>query len=406
MTFFFVAGASLGGWFPRIPEVQRGLDLSNGELGVALIGPAVGSLLAMPSTGWFIARRGSRWLTTLAALVLCLALPLPTLAPNLPALILALVLLGGANGVLDVAMNVQAVAVEERYRRPIMSAFHAVFSVGTLAGAATAGIVAGWGIGPTTHLVAAGLLLAVVAIAASRRLLPAGTDDAGDGPAFSRPSRALAKLGVVAFCVLVGEGAMADWSAVYLRNTLGTTDAFAAAGYAAFAGAMVVGRFAGDRLTARLGPVRVVRGGGILVVIGLGLGLVVGQPWSALIGFAAVGAGLSCAFPVILSAAGRTPGLATGAAIAAVATVGYTGFLAGPPVIGFAAELAGLRAGLGVVVLLGVAMIVLAGAVGRGTENHAEAIAASAVADSLNPPDGRPGDSSTLAAGSRAGLDQ
>jgi len=380
MAFFFIAGAGLGGWFPRIPEIQRALGLGYDELGLALLGPAVGSLLAMPATGWFVARRGSRFVTTVAGLLLCASLVLPTLAPSLLLLFLALALLGAANGVLDVAMNVQAVAVEERYRRPIMSTFHAVFSVGTLAGALSGGVIAGWGIAPTPHLLGAGIALAMLAAVASGRLLPASVDVGHGGPAFARPSRALSGLGVVAFCALVGEGAMADWSAVYLSNTLGTGDGFAAFGYAAFAGAMVVGRFSGDRLTARLGRVRVVRGGGALVVVGLGFGLAVGQPWSALVGFAAVGAGLSCAFPIFMSAAAAATGLPPGAAIAAVATAGYTGFLAGPPVIGFVAEVTGLRVGLGVVALLGLVIVALARAVnpkpavaGAGGEGSAAA---------------------------------
>jgi fucose permease len=152
---------------------------------------------------------------------------------------------------------------------------------------------------------------------------------------------------------------MADWSAVYLGNTLGTTAAFAAAGYAVFAAAMVVGRFAGDWATARLKPARVIRYGGALVAAGLGAGLLIGQPWSALLGFACVGIGLSCAFPVLLSVAGQTTRMAPGVAISAVAMLGYTGFLAGPPIIGFVAEITGLRVGLGLVALLGMAIVAL-----------------------------------------------
>ena len=363
MAFFFVAGASLGNWFPRIPEVQRDLALSDGELGIALFGPAVGALAAMPTTGWLIARWGSRPVTWVAALALCAALPLPTVAPGLLLLILALVAVGASNGVLDVAMNAQAVAVEHRYRRPIMTTFHGVFSVGALAGAATGGLVAGQGIDPTPHLIGVAIVCAGAVVLAAPRLLPAGVDAGGAGPAFARPSRALAGLGIVAFCVLLGEGAVADWSAVYLRNTLDTSAELAAGGFAAFSLTMAAGRFLGDWLTARLGPVAIVRFGGALAAVGLGLALLVGRPVAGLIGFACVGAGLACAFPVVLSAAGRTPGLAAGTAIAAVATAGYSGFLVGPPLIGLAAEVAGLRVGLGLVALLGLAMVALAGAV-------------------------------------------
>ncbi len=365
MAVFFLNGAALGGWFPRIPEVQRDLRLSDGALGLALLGTAVGALVAQPATGWLIARWGSRRVTAVAALALCAALPLPPLATTLPRLLVALSALGAANGVLDVAMNVQAVAVERRYARPIMASFHGLFSLGGLAGAALAGLVAGRGVAPEPHLLTAAIVLAVVALVARRWLVPVDGEVGAAGPAFARPSRALAGLGIVAFCVLVGEGAVADWSAVYLRTTLGTSAGYAAAGYAVFSLTMAAGRLTGDRLTARLGPVAIVRSGGALVALGLGLALLAGRPLAGLVGFACVGAGLACAFPLVLSAAGRAPGQSPGAAIAAVAAAGYTGFLAGPPVIGFVAELFGLRVGLAVVALLGGAMILLAGAVGH-----------------------------------------
>lgn len=372
ITYFFAAGAGLGSWFPRIPEVQRSLGLSYAELGFALLGPAVGSLLAMPATGWLVARWGSRRVTTAAALAFGTALLPPTLAPALPLLFLALVVLGAANGALNVAINVQAVAVEERYRRPIMSSFHGVFSVGSLAGGAGAWLAIARGLGPTPHLLAVGLTVIALAGIAAGRLLPIAAAGRGT-PTFARPSRALAGLGAVAFCVMVAEGAMADWSAVYLRDLVeshpGTTiDILPAAGFAAFSATMVVGRFSGDRLVARFGPSAIVRAGGAVIALGLGCGLLIGGPWAALVGFALVGLGLACAAPLIVSAAGRTPGMATGAAVAAIATVAYTGYLAGPALIGFAAQVVGLRSALAIVVLLGAVMVALARVVGRASD--------------------------------------
>ncbi len=364
MAVFFVNGMVLGNWFPRIPAVQRDLDLGEAELGLALLGTAIGALLAMPVTGWLIARFGSRPMTRASAVALCISLPLPGMAPNLPLLALALVALGASNGALDVSMNAQAVAVERRYGRPIMTTFHAIFSTGGLAGAALAGVIAGGGVDPLPHFLGVAVPLVLLAIVASRRLLPAAVDASGSGPAFARPSRAMAGLGIVAFGVLLGEGAMADWTAVYLKETLETSAGLAAAGFAVFSLMMAVGRFAGDRLTERLGPVALVRVGGALAAAGLAMGLLVGDPATALIGFGCVGAGLSCLFPIVLSATGRTPGIAPGPALAAVSTAGYSGFLAGPPLIGFAAEAVGLRAALGLVALLCAAVATLAGAVG------------------------------------------
>ena len=365
MAVFLVNGIALGNWFPRIPAVQRKLELGEGALGLALLGTAVGAIVAMPVAGGLIARFGSRPVTRTAVVALCLCLPLPALSPNLALLTLALVAVGAGNGALDVAMNAQAVAVERRYRRPIMTTFHGVWSLGGLLGAAMAGGAAGLGVEPGPHLLGVAAILVLVAAVVSRPLLPAAVDAVGAGPAFARPSRALAGLGVVAFGVLLGEGAIADWSAVYLRDTLETSAGLAAAGYAVFSLTMAAGRFTGDALTARLGPVAMVRGGSALAAVGLGLGLLANNAVAALIGFACVGAGLASSFPVVLSAAGRTRGIAPGPALAAVSTAGYGGFLAGPPMIGFAAEAVGLRGALGLVALLCAAVVGLAGAVGR-----------------------------------------
>ena len=365
MATFFINGMALGNWFPRIPAVQEDLGLSEGDLGLALLGPAVGAVATMPAIGWLIARFGSRPVTRASALVLCAALPLPALAPNLALLALALVVVGVGNGVLDVSMNSQAVAVERRYRRPIMTTFHGLFSAGSLAGGALAGLIAWRGIDVTPHLLGVAAVLVPAVVVASRWLLPADVDAGQSGPKFARPSRTLAGLGIVAFGVLLGEGAMADWGAVYLKDSLNTGAGLAAAGFVVFSLTMAAGRFAGDRLTQRLGPVTMVRAGGTLAAVGLGIGLLINHPIAALIGFACVGAGLSSLFPITLSAAGRIPGVAPGPALAAVSMMGYSAFLAGPPVIGFVAEAVGLRGALGFVVLLCAAAAALAGAVGR-----------------------------------------
>ncbi len=364
LATFGINGLALSSWFPHIPAVQRELGLSDGTLGVALLGTAGGALVATTASGWVIARVGSRVTTRVAVLALCASLPLPGLAPDLTTLMLSLVLLGAANGILDVAMNTQAVAVEKRYRRPIMSVFHGVFSLGGLASSGLAVLIIANGVGTVAHLLVAGVVLGVAALIATRWLLPdEGSRADAHGPIFVRPSGPLVALGVVGFCVLLSEGAMADWSAVYLRNSLDTGAGYAAAGYAVFSSTMALGRLIGDRLTVNFGPATLVRAGGAVVAIGLGVALVLGQPGAALIGFACVGAGLSFMFPIVLSAAGRVRDVNPGLALAAVTSVGYTGFLAGPPLIGLAAEVTSLRIALGIVAALGALIIVLAPAV-------------------------------------------
>ena len=260
-------------------------------------------------------------------------------------------------------MNAQGVATEGRYRRPILASFHAAFSFGGLAGAATGGLAAGTGTPPGLHLAAVGTLIVAVAVVILRRLwpTPVGGVSAAPGPIFVRPSGRLTLVSAIAFCGLVGEGAVADWSAIYLGDDLSTGAGFAAAGYAAFSLTMACGRLVGDRLTAHWGPVAVARRGGVLAAGGLGLALVVGHPVAAVAGFAAVGAGLANVIPVAFSAAGRVPGVSPATGIAAVSTAGYAGFLLGPPAIGLIAELVGLPLALGLVVLLAATVARLAG---------------------------------------------
>ena len=349
---FFLNGMSFATWATRIPAVQARLALTPGELGLALFGTAAGALVAMNLSGYLAARFGSRSVTTIAALSLCLMLPLLALAPTLPALVTTLVLFGASNGSMDVAMNTQGVAVERQYGRPILNSFHACYSFGGLVGALVGGFVASHGIALLPHFLGIALLCTILTLSAARSLLPTHTDAQRTGVAFARPTRAILALGLVAFCVVLGEGAIADWSAIYLNGTLRTGAGLAAAGYAAFSVVMAVGRGVGDPLTARLGPRTMVRLGGLVAALGLTLALVVNWIPIALLGFGLVGAGFSVVFPLTLSAAGRTSRQAAGSAIAAVATCGYVGFLVGPAVIGLAANTVSLRIALGFVVVL------------------------------------------------------
>jgi predicted MFS family arabinose efflux permease len=360
--FFLLLGAVLGSWVARIPAVQNGLGLDDGQLGIALLSTSVGAILAMPATGWLVQRWGNPRVIQLAAVALCASLPLLPLAPSMRLLMLALFVFGIGFGLLDVSMNVQAVAVEEGYRRPIMSTFHGVFSVGGLIGAASAGLIAGAGVAPLPHMLAVALILLVLVAVASGPLLDVRSAD-DSLPVFAVPPRALFGLGLLSFCVLFGEGAVADWSAVYLENVLGSSSAIAATGYAASALAMAGMRFAGDALTLQFGAERLVRVGGLVAGLGMTGALLIGTIPAAVIGFACVGAGLAVAFPIALGAGGRTPGLASGTAIGAVATAGYTGLLVGAPLIGFVSDHAGLRVALALVAILSFVTALLAGTV-------------------------------------------
>ncbi|MCB0083283.1 MAG: MFS transporter, partial [Caldilineaceae bacterium] len=269
---------------------------------------------------------------------------------------------------LDVAMNAQAALVEGAYGRPIMASFHGLWSVGGLLGAAVGGLLASWRFGVNPHLMGAGALAFVLMAVATRGLLPDTGRHTESGPTFALPPRVLLPMGAIAFAVLFCEGAVADWSAVYLRDTLQSTPGVAAAGYAGFALLMAGGRLTGDWLTVQLGAMQLVRGGGALVVLGIGLIVWASVPWLAIVGFGLIGAGVSCIFPLILSAAARTPGVVPGTAIAAMATAGYSGFLVGPPLIGLAAEATSLRLALLFLGIFGLLILLFGGTVGQ--QNH------------------------------------
>ncbi len=372
-VFFLLNGVIIATWVTRLPAVQEQLRLSSGQIGLASFGAAVGALVAMNLSGYLAARFGSRGVTTVATLCLCGVLPLLGLANSLPALAAALVLFGASNGAMDVAMNTQGVAVEQGYGRPILNSFHACYSFGGLIGALAGGLVAAARIMLLQHFLVVFVAGVILTIIFSRMLLPQRAGEQKGGVTFARPTRALLALGLVALCALLGEGAISDWSAIYLNGTMRSGEGLAAAGFAAFSVVMALGRGVGDFLTARLGARMMVRLGGLVAALGLTLALVV--PWipSALLGFGLVGAGFSVVFPLTLSAAGRTTKVASGTAIAAVATSGYVGFLVGPPLIGFVADASSLRLALGFVVLLSLCAAGFARAVGddrKGEEPH------------------------------------
>ena len=377
---FFLNGALFATWAARVPAVQAARGLNNGELGLALLAMATGAVFAMPLAGWLGARFGSDKVCKTTALIYCVLLPGLALAPNFALFALTLFGFGMVHGSLDVAMNAQAVAVEKRYQRPIMSSFHAFWSTGGLTGAAVGGLLAGQGLKPLANFTIVAVLLGGAALLTFPHLLDKAEQNAGahtgiiakrgPTPVFSWPTRGLLALGLIALCIMVGEGAMADWSAVYLRNSLGTKESLAAAGYAAFSIAMAGGRFLGDRLTADFGPMKLARAGALLAAGGLLLALVFHSAAVALIGFACVGLGYATIVPMVFSAAGHRPGANSDIAVASVTTLGYLGFLIGPPLIGFVAEGLGLRCALGIIVATSLVAAVLAPSLGSRLNSH------------------------------------
>ena len=361
LTVVFAAnGLLFGSWVPRIPDVSADLALTPGQLGFALLAPAAGSLLSMPLAGAASSRYGSARTTRISFSVFSLVPFLTGLASNLLLLWVALFLWGLGFGALDVSMNAQGVTVQRARGRPTLSSLHAAFSFGGLLGAALGSVGAATAVPVAVQLAGTGVVLLAVVLPLTQWLLPDAATGGTPAPLFARPSGRLLILGAAAFAALVCEGAAADWSAVYLRQDLGSSAGLAGVGFVAFSITMTIGRLLGDRLTDRWGESRIL---GILAAVGcvgVAAGMFIATPAAAAVGFGLLGLGLSCMVPVLFSAAGDGPG-PSGPSIAAVSTCGYVGFIAGPALIGGLAELSSLPAALWVLPILTAA----AGVLGR-----------------------------------------
>jgi predicted MFS family arabinose efflux permease len=351
---FFILGAGAGIWAVHIPIVKARLGIDPAILGFALLSLACGAVLAMPLAGWAMAHAGSRLPTASICLAYTLLIPTPILSPSVIFLFVAMFFFGAMMGGLDVAANVQAAEVEKARGQPTMSSFHGFFSVGALAGSLIgAGAIAiGWANGGGAVAAAAvflGLCWYVVLN------LWHGEPHVEGGPRVVLPTGAALGLGMLAFLCFAIEGAVTDWSALYLKTDKLASDAGAASGYVLFSLAMVACRLTGDWTVARLGGWWTMVLGGLLMALGLVLAIL--SPWILVsaVGFALVGAGAANTVPVAFSASARIPGLAPSVGVAAVTTLGYSGFLVVPPVLGLVANAWGLSASLGLVALMAIA---------------------------------------------------
>lgn len=370
VLLFGADGLGFGVWAAMIPYFQHRLGLTPSDLGVPLFALVTGALLSMPATGSLVARWGSRRPALPVVIGYAVALASIALAAELGwrmAFTVAAFAFGCGKGMLDVIVNTQAVALEEARRRPVNAFCQGCWSCGGLAGAAIVSLALGHLARGAVLVFGVSVALVVAALVARPRLL----DGHARGPARRvgvlgalRRSPRLRILGALALLALFAEGVMADWAAVYLRTATGVTTALAAAGYAVFAGAMTVGRFSGDGVIRRLGSAAVLRLGGGLAFLGMAIAVVAGgwlqQPVGVVAGFVVVGLGLANLVPVLFSAAGRDPVAGPGPGIATVTTLGFAGFLIGPPIIAGLSAVVGLSCALGLVVLAGAAIALTA----------------------------------------------
>lgn len=361
---FLVCGLGMASWAPMVPLAKDRLALNDANLGLLLLLVGAGAMLMMPISGILVSRFGSRLVMACSALVLALALPLLLVLSSTPAMAVTLFLFGSGVGTIDVAMNAHGVQVQNLYGKPIMSSLHGLFSLGGLFGSLGLGFLIKLGLNPVYAIISIALLMTVITLTQYTDLFPLIVErqaiarfSGGEKPMesnrrFSWLQGSVLFLGVMCFAVFLTEGAILDWSAIFLRDTKGIDAELAGAGYAAFSVAMATMRLVGDNIVARLTSKTVVVLGSLIAAAGLSMAVL--SPWvpGSLIGFVLVGVGAANIVPVFFSEAGRLPGIAPTVSIPAITTIGYTGLLAGPALLGFIAQYFSLSIALGILAIL------------------------------------------------------
>jgi len=360
-----MCGTFIGMWASRIPQIKAATGLDESGFGILLLVMACGALVAFPLTGMLIDRMGAAPMTKLLAAANVVTFVLVGVAPNVPVLTIALFLAGFSFGALDISMNGWGAEVEKVIGRPIMSSYHGLYSLGGGAAAQAGGFAIEAGMGVAMHFTLWGVLVAPFLVWFWRQSWPQAEQAASGSskaPLFALPKGALVLVGLMALVAALGEGAVTDWAALYQIDDLGYSVAIAPTAFTVFSVAMVIMRLSGDRIIARYGPVPVARASGVVAFAG-GLLLVTGwNIWAVWAGCFVMGLGYAVLFPLAMSRAASDPHMSKGAALAAVATLGYGAFLLGPPILGFIGDLLSLRASFVTVAVLTMAIPFLAGA--------------------------------------------
>jgi predicted MFS family arabinose efflux permease len=358
---FFVSGALFATWGVHVPTVKAHYGLGEQQLAIAMLAAGAGALVALARAGGWVGRWGPRAVTLATGAAAAAGLALLLASTAYPLLLALMFAYGMTSSLFDVAMNAEASEIEHRSGRTLMSGFHALFSLGGMAGSAVGAAVQAAAVPPALHLGLAAVVAVLAVAAGASAMLPVQPDAQPTPGGWRLPRGSLALMGTLAAMGLLAEGAMYDWSVLFLQQERRADGATAALGYASFSAAMAAARFGGDRVRARMAPVALLRASGLLAAAGMVLALLAPWPWLVLVGFAAVGLGFANVVPVLFAAASRVPGTSAAAGIAAVSSLAYVGMMAGPPLIGVVAEHASLAAGLGLVIVFALALAASAG---------------------------------------------
>ena len=359
-AFFFLFGFCFASWASRIPAIQQKLNLTETELGLVLFSLPIGLFVSLPISGWLVSNKGSKTVICIASVFYACMLVTLGFAASKYQLMGCLFLFGLAGNIGNISINTQAVNVEALYKRNIMASFHGVWSLAGFAGAAFGTFVTSIGILPAYHFIMVLIVATSIIVVAFRFLVPVDIKATEKTPSFAWPDKSLLTLGLIAFCSMLCEGAMFDWSGIYFKKVVLAKPSLVGAGYTAFMCTMAISRFVADYFTFRFGFKRIVQASGLIIMSGLLLAVFLPTFYASIIGFLLVGVGVSSIVPLVYSAAGKSTLMSPGLAIASVSTISFFGFLIGPPLIGILAGIATLRLSFAVIAIMGLAVSVLA----------------------------------------------
>jgi MFS family permease len=358
-VLFFLPGLCFASWASRIPTIRHELNLSDSLLGVVLFSLPVGSLISLPIAGYLIHKFGSRKVVTTSLLLYSIVLLLIGYSTHIWQLVICLFLFGWLGNTVNISINTQAVGVEKIYGRTIMASFHGLWSLAGFTGAATGTYMIARNIVPSSHFLVICVTVIICTAIAANYILKSDQGNGEKQPLFVKPDKELLSLGMIAFCSMMCEGAMFDWSGIYFQKVVQVKPSLIGAGYACFMSTMAAGRFVADWFSNKFGLKFILQASGILIAIGLLIAVFFPYLVTAIIGFLLVGFGVCSVIPMVFSATGKTKKLSAGVALATVSTIGFLGFLLGPPVIGLLAGLFSLRVSFFLIALMGLSVSVI-----------------------------------------------
>lgn len=367
--FFFVSGFSFSTWASRIPAIQKHLGLTDASLGSVLFALPLGLMLTLPVTGYLLQRYSSKYIMFLGALMFNAMLALIGFATAPWHLAVALFLFGSSRNLMNISVNAQSIGVQALYEKSIITTFHGIWSIAGFSGAAIGSLMVALDIPPSIHFFISGLAMVVVCFIGVPGTLNEKPAKKEGGKSFILPDRSLLKYGLISFASMSCEGTMYDWSGIYFEKAVHASKDIVTLGYVVYMVAMATGRFVGDRLINRYGVQTMLKSSGLMIFAGLSIAALLPYPITAGFGFMLTGFGVSCVVPLVFSLAGKNKAMSGGAAVAAISTVGYFGFLVLPPLIGYISHLAGLRWAFGFIALMGASITVMMMQTAKSNEN-------------------------------------